>query len=205
MFNFIRVKQKSFSKIYLWEWGANVHKSNPRAASICERQRKKATLRYLKDLKTQYWDFKKSQNTPCITTVYLLGLTLNHKFSGALCLAQGVHSHHFVLPTVLGVDSEDVHGADAVGVGDVVVVVRVDAGVVEVPHDAWRRAAPDSTGHEELVAFRRGVNLQWYQDGWGSLKVDFHHWVCRHWDCSRSIDKLKLHRYCLLIHYVAGF
>lgn len=57
------------------------------------------------------------------------------------------------------------------GVGDVVVFVRVDANVIQVPGYNGRRASPDSTGHVQLITFRWCVDFKRDQDGWRPLKA----------------------------------
>lgn len=88
-----------------------------------------------------------------------LNLTFNHKFSWTLSFAEGVDRDYLIFAAVLGSHSEDIHGAHTNCVGDVVVVVWVDADVVQVPGNSGCGASSDSACHEELVTFRRGVDF----------------------------------------------
>lgn len=99
-------------------------------------------------------------------------LTSNSNFSGTLCLAKRVDCNNFILATVLWPDSENIDGAHAKRVGDVVVTVRVDAHVIQVPGYGGRRAPSHSACHVDLVTFRWCVDFQRDQDGWRPLKAD---------------------------------
>lgn len=117
-----------------------------------------------------------------------LSLTSHNKFSGTLCLAQRVDCNNPIFTAVLFADSENIHGAHTKWVGDVIVVVWVDADVVEVPRHSGRRASSDSTCHVELVTFRWCVDLQRDQDGWGPLKA-YLHWINSIWWELNLIEK----------------
>lgn len=80
-----------------------------------------------------------------------MNLTFNNKFGGTLCLATGVDRKNFIFTTVLRPDSENVQGAHAKGVGHVVVVVGVDADVVQEPGYIGGGTSSHSASHKELV------------------------------------------------------
>lgn len=98
-------------------------------------------------------------------------LTFDNKFSSTLSLSKRVDCHHFVFAAVFWSHAENVQGANAKRVGDVIVFVRVDADVIQVPGHARRGASADGTRHVELVSFRRSVDLEWHQDGGRPLKA----------------------------------
>lgn len=87
-------------------------------------------------------------------------LTSNKDFSSALCFAERVESHDFVFTVVSRSDSENVHGAHAARVGDVVIFVRVDADIVQVPGHTGCGAPTHGTGHVQLVTFGWAVDFQ---------------------------------------------
>lgn len=96
-------------------------------------------------------------------------LTFDADFSGTLRSSECVDCYHLVFPAVIWAYSENVHGADAMGIGDVVVFVAIDTDVVQVPEDIGRGTTTDSTGHETLVAFWWSMDFQRHQDGWRPL------------------------------------
>lgn len=106
-------------------------------------------------------------------------VTLDVKFGGAFRFAEGVDRLDFILSVVLGGDPEDVQGADSVGVGDVVVAVGLQAGVVEVPCDVGLGKAAHGAGHVALVAFGVGVHLQRDEDRRGPLHGEGYRCACR--------------------------
>lgn len=119
-----------------------------------------------------------------------LNLTSNNKFSRTLCLAKTVDCNNFIFTTVLWSDSKNVHGAHAKWVGDVIVVVWVDADVVQVPGYSGRRASSDSTCHVELVAFRWCVHFKRDQDRWRPLKADSR-WINSIWSYWNLMGEIK--------------
>lgn len=121
---------------------------------------------------------------------FQFNLTSNDKFRRALRLAERVDGDHFTDAAVFWSDSEDVHGAHAKRVGDVVVVVKVDADVVQVPGHSGRRAPPHSTRHVELVSCRWCVDFQRHQDGWRPLKAESW-WITSIWRFWNLIEGRK--------------
>lgn len=101
-------------------------------------------------------------------------LTFDYKFSWTLCMAQSVDSNNLIFTTVVWPDSENVHGAHSIRIGEIKVVVRVDADIIQVPGDCRCWASSNSTCHENLITFRGCVDLQRDQDGWWPLKADVH-------------------------------
>lgn len=117
-------------------------------------------------------------------------LTFHNKFSGTLCLAERVDCHDFVFTAVFWPDSQNVHGAHTKRVGDVIVVVWVDADIVQVPWYTGCRASSDSTRHVELVAFRRCVDFERDQDGWRPLEADFR-WINSIWSYWNLTEEIR--------------
>lgn len=132
---------------------------------------------------------KKSNERPSLVT-----LTFDNKFRGALSLAKRVDRDHLVFATVFWLYAENVQGANAKRVGDVIVFVRVDADVIQVPGHSWRGTSADGTRHVELVSFRWSVDLKRHQDRGGPLKAELA-WNDSVWtfrNCSgRKIRKTK--------------
>lgn len=102
----------------------------------------------------------------------MVNLTFDNKFRCTLCLAKRVDRNHFVFTTVFRSDAENVQRANAKRVGDVIVFVRVDADVIQVPGHSRRGTSADGTRHVELVSFRRSVDLKRHQDGGRPLKAE---------------------------------
>lgn len=98
-------------------------------------------------------------------------LTSDTEDGGAFGPSEGVLGADAVLAHVSGADAKDQHGANATGVGDVIVGISVEADVIPIPRDVRFGISLHSTAHVALVAFGRGVKLQRYDEGRSTLQI----------------------------------
>lgn len=87
-------------------------------------------------------------------------LTSNSDFSSALCFTERVESNDLIFTVVSRSDSENVHGAHTARIGDVIIFVRADADIVQVPGHTGCWAPAHGACHVQLVAFGWTVDFQ---------------------------------------------
>lgn len=98
-------------------------------------------------------------------------LTFHAEDGGALGLPEGVLCSDGVLPHVFGAHAENQHGANAAGVGDVIVSISVEADVIAVPRDARFGVSLHRAAHVALVALGCSVKLQRDDEGRSASQV----------------------------------